>query len=194
MWYFKTQRPGEQWPNPVSIRGWTDTSDDEGEVEYEFVLDEGCVPSMWWVSIGTCETIMRLEPELTGDHIVLTVPLDVLRPFPSGSTILPDDTCHGISASISLETVCNPLHPPLAADVLTQDAVVDVYPIASRQVEVILSRPGEGPIHSVPAAVDSEGGFTAGIPSAGLAAGTYEVTAEACFGSNCGSRSTEVEI
>jgi hypothetical protein len=72
--------------------------------------------------------------------------------------------------------------------------ITGTYPIAEREVHVGIASAGGTPEVDTPAVVAEDGSFEASLDVSGLAPGAYDVSVEACFGTNCATRSVAVTL
>ncbi|HVM12454.1 MAG TPA: hypothetical protein VM638_08270 [Actinomycetota bacterium] len=149
----------------------------------------------------TCEKVADLTTEMIGstDEIFVDIPLSVLQQHAGGSvagrTIGEASICQGISAHLSPGLAfCGGTGGPLTSDTLTLSETSGTYTIASKRVRATIAPAGGGPSQTVEATVSPDGSFLANISRTGLAPGTYTVTAQACYGTNCATKSTTATI
>ena len=77
---------------------------------------------------------------------------------------------------------------------LDRVAITGAYTIAEQEVLVGIVPAGEAAIFDQAAEVAEDGSFTASLDVSGLAPGSYDIWARACFGTNCATRSTTVTL
>ncbi len=143
-------------------------------------------------NIITCRDIASLSAVMDGEsnRITVTVPRALLEQevegTVAGATVEPAVVFEGISTAPAAY-----FSPGGTGDVLTQEGS---FPIGSRTVEVGLAVPGEEPATLAPAMLAADGSFYGSLDLSDLAPGEYDLVARACFGSNCGSATTPINL
>jgi len=150
-------------------------------------------------NVLTCEDVAELATIMDGayDRITVTVPKEVLESDVGasleGAMIGPGTICEGISAKIAAYfTLCGG-QGQSTGDALVQDPDVP-YEVASRTAEVGIVPAGAPAEFTDEATIGAGSTFSATLDVSGLAPGTYDIHARACYGSNCATRTTTVTI
>jgi hypothetical protein len=195
-WDF-TVDTGSGVPKPFQIDGkLTDVARRNSTNVPAFFLRGNCATVD---NVLTCEDVAELATIMDGayDRITVTVPKEVLESdigtSIEGATIGPATICDGISTKIAAYfTLCGGAGQS-TGDILIQDADMP-YEMASQTVEVGIVPTGAPAEFTDQATIGTGSTFSATLDVSGLAPGTYDIHARACYGSNCATRATTVTI
>lgn len=180
----------------------TVTDDPQGHVSHvggSFQLRGNCTTSWNGSGVAYCYHLMWLTGgfDTTTDTVFALVPL--------GSSAAPDIRSGAMlerntSTNANLNMVIAGYQAVLALSPQTNDespfGITEeetyAFPVAKKEVALGVAPTGTDPAavdFSTPATLGANDGFSGTVSTAGFAAGTYDVFARACFGTNCGIRS-----
>lgn len=138
---------------------------------------------------ASCGSAVPVSAVMNGEsnRISVTIPVSVLSTI-AGGPITGAEIRAGSFGYQGAAVTSNPQSsaPGPATDRVTLGGG---HIVAARSVSVDVVPVGGTPTFDIPATVGADGSFTADVT--GLAPGTYDVHAKACFGTNCDTASTQ---
>ena len=163
-----------------------------------FVLRGDCTSAN---NVITCTDVATLDATMdpATDRITVTLPRALLEAHAkvpvAGTAIEPATICEGISSKAAAYfSACGGAAGPATGDVIAQDSEVDVYRVAGRTVRLGIVPAGSAPAYTTSGTLADDGSFSGSLDVSGLAPGSYDVVARACFGTNCGTASVPITI
>ena len=180
---------GEQTLSGFIIRGRMTNATRETRVP-SFFLDECGDSSCADTTAHPLEAVMDGE----ANRITITVPSSLLEQLlaasPGGAVIR---TTGDVAFPNGVGVMAVPSNSALGP---TSDSlnVSGTYTIGEREIGVGIAPAGGTPAFDAPAVVAEDGSFEASLDVSGLAPGAYDVSVEACFGTNCATRSVAVTL
>jgi plastocyanin len=192
----------KQYQLQANLTNWTSVTlvdDPAGSVRGpgHFRLRGNCTTNWNGTIIANCPLISWLTGEFLPDQSIVRVkvPLGVTPDFAPGAQLTRNESTNanltkviaGYQAFVALSPTTNDEADWGAEEPFT-------YTVPTRTVRLGIVPAGAAPQFPTPGTVATDGSFSGALSTAGLPAGSYDVWARACFGTNCGTRSVRITI